>query len=204
MVKMDGYFFALEGIDGAGKSSIIPLVKRSLTGSGYKVWVTAEPTPLISDLVKIREFPYDPQAMFLLFTFDRKMHQEIIKGWLDKGYIVITDRYIASSLAYQGAGISKVTGDRKGAFGWMESVSRVITVRPDLTFYLSVDPSIAMERLKDSRMEDKMEQAVDQREIAGLYDEILQDVAVRIDASRPIDEVADRVATKIRDFMARH
>lgn len=201
---MTGYFFVLEGVDGAGKSTILPLVKRILTRSGFKVLLTAEPTPRISDLVKIRDFPYDPYAMFLLFTFDRKLHQEDIKNWVEKDYVVISDRYIASSFAYQGAGIAKIAGGRKKAFDWMETVSRVITVKPDMTFYLEIDLKTALERLNSTRDKDQMEKAVDLTEVAAFYSAYLENAATKIDASRSPEEVAETVSSKIRDFMSMH
>lgn len=201
---MSGYFFVIEGIDGTGKSTILPLIKRNLTRSGFRIWLTAEPTPLIADLVKVREFPYDPFAMFLLFTFDRKLHQETIKHWMEKDHIVISDRYMASSFAYQGVGITELTGERKEALQWMESVSRVITVRPDMTFYLELDPKIAFERLRGSRQKDTMEEVVDLTRVAEFYEDYLENSATRIDASKSAEEVAETISSKIRDYMAMH
>ncbi len=201
---MTGYFFAIEGIDGSGKSTILPIIKRKLSRSGFKIWLTAEPTPLISDLVKLRSFPYDPYAMFLLFTFDRKLHQETIKSWLEKDYVVISDRYIASSYAYQGGGIIEAMGDRKKALKWMDTVSSVITVKPDLTFYLKIDPETALKRLKGTRDADTMEEEIDLDRVAGHYETFLQYTATKVDASGSPDEVADIISSKIRDFMAMH
>lgn len=194
----------IEGIDGTGKSTILPFIKRNLIRSGFRVWLTAEPTPLIADLVKVREFPYDPFAMFLLFSFDRKLHQETITNWMEKDYVVISDRYLASSFAYQGIGIAELTGERKKALRWMESVSEVITVRPDMTFYLQLDPKIALERLRGSRHEDTMEKVVDLTRVAEFYEEFLKNSATKIDASKSAEEVAETISSKMRDFMAMH
>ncbi len=102
-------FVAIEGIDGVGKSTVITALRKKLENDGYRVYTTAEPSQspigrLIRDwLLKPRTNVVHSSIYALLFTADRVQHYYgEIKPMLDKGYLVITERYMESTLAYQG------------------------------------------------------------------------------------------------------
>ncbi len=96
-------FIVFEGIDGSGKSSVIARLKESLEASGRKVMVTAEPTDSAVGRLVAETDGLNPETEALLFTADRAIHTERVKKWMAEGYDVISDRYFASTLAYQSA-----------------------------------------------------------------------------------------------------
>ncbi len=105
----DGLFIAFEGGDGAGKSTQVALLRDALEEAGRTVTVTRQPggTDLgrqIRDLV-LHGDHVSPRAEALLFAADKAHHvDQLIRPALDRGEVVLTDRYTDSSVAYQGAG----------------------------------------------------------------------------------------------------
>jgi dTMP kinase len=105
----DGLFIAFEGGDGAGKSTQVDLLREALEEAGRTVTVTRQPggTDLgrqIRDLV-LHGDHVSPRAEALLFAADKAHHvEQLIRPALDRGEVVLTDRYTDSSVAYQGAG----------------------------------------------------------------------------------------------------
>ena len=80
---------------------------------------------------------------------DRFKHAETISQKISEGYTVISDRFLASSFAYQGPLIENVLGSFENAFEWMKRTSGPLKPLPDITFLLDIDPQIAMERIKN-------------------------------------------------------
>ncbi len=144
-------FIAIEGIDGSGKTTQSKLLARSLKKQGHDVLRTREPTQdnigvLIRDILKSHA-EVDPKALTYLFLADRIEHAKEIQQAIEEGRIVICDRYMLSTLAYQSAqGLD---------LNWLKDLHKDI-LKPDLTFLLDVDPKISMERL---RSEEKFEKA---------------------------------------------
>ncbi|TGD13627.1 dTMP kinase [Brevibacterium sp. S111] len=142
-----GFFIAVEGGDGAGKTTQIKRISRALADDGYHVESTREPggTELGT---KIRSVLFDadppsPRTEALLFAADRAHHvASLVDPSLDEGAIVITDRYIDSTIAYQAAGRSF---DEKT----IQALSRWATqgLVPHLTIVLDIDPESAAERM---------------------------------------------------------
>lgn len=143
-----GLFLAVEGGDGAGKTTQIARLAARLTTAGRNVLTTREPgaTPLGAHLRRLLLHPdtgpLDPRAEALLFAADRAQHAAtVIRPHLNSGGVVITDRYMDSSAAYQGAG---------RALGHEEvlAVSRWATddLMPDLTVLLDLDPAVGAAR----------------------------------------------------------
>lgn len=146
-------FITLEGIDGAGKSTLSRMLGDELKEMGHGVYLTKEPTGGIMWDEAMRSGRDVKSALMLFFRFteDRYSHQAEIREHLEAGEIVICDRYLMSSLAYQGALLEDIFGDREKTVEWMLGVSGIITVRPDLTLYIDIDPKVSMERLNSSR-----------------------------------------------------
>ena len=147
--RYPGLFIAFEGLDGSGASVQSLLLNGVLKKEGYRVHLTKEPTNyLIGGLIKgslTNEWKTSPECLQLLFTADRAHHlkKEIIPR-LESGRIVITDRYVFSSIAYGSLEIDDLN--------WIEELNRRF-ILPDLIFLIKVRPKICALRLKESHYE---------------------------------------------------
>jgi dTMP kinase len=136
-------FVVVEGLDGSGTTTQAGLLAESLRASGLHVCLTAEPTdgPFGKILrAHVRgELDLDPHTTALAFLADRSHHLATeIRPALAGGRWVVCDRYLLSTLAYQGAdGVDR---------GWMMAAAASIDV-PDVTFFLDVPPETAAGRL---------------------------------------------------------
>lgn len=143
------YFITLEGVEGSGKSTIINFIKDSLEKSGQKVVVTREPggidiaEQIRSVILDRNNTKMEGRTEALLYAAARRQHlvEKVIPA-LKAGNIVLCDRFIDSSLAYQGyargLGINEVYSVNKFA---------IEDVMPDLTLYLDLDPQIGLNRI---------------------------------------------------------
>jgi dTMP kinase len=161
-IKMAGLFFTFEGPDGAGKTTQLKILTQKLTNMGYDVVCTREPGgTLISD--KIRELLLDPEngemdarAEALLYAAARAQHvAEVIYPSLKEGKIVLCDRYVDSSLAYQGWGREL---NREQLF--LLSFFATDGLKPHRTFLLDIPPEIGNNRLTSrcGEVRDRIEQ----------------------------------------------
>ena len=148
-----GKFIVLEGIDGAGTSTHAKLLGEWLEKEGHSVVITEEPTAeLIGTLIRdnLKTKKTSPIVDALLFAADRLDHWEnLIKPSLATNKIVISDRFIESSLAYQTA-----TGLE---MAWVQEINKFVE-EPDLTIILDVDPEIGLSR--KPKLGDKFENAI--------------------------------------------
>jgi dTMP kinase len=143
-----GYFIAFEGGDGTGKSTQAAMLAEALRSRGYDVVVTFEPGAtsvgrrLREVLLDRRSVGMTPRTEGLLYAADRAQHvTEVVRPALARGAVVITDRYVDSSLAYQAAGRNLDEREVRQLSRW---ATRGLT--PDLTLLLDVDPSIGLSR----------------------------------------------------------
>ncbi|KAA6214850.1 dTMP kinase [Streptomyces albofaciens JCM 4342] len=152
-----GFFIALEGGDGAGKSTQVQALAEWIRGKGHEVVVTREPGAtaigkrLRSIILDVSTSGLSDRAEALMFAADRAEHvNSVIRPALERGAVVITDRYIDSSVAYQGAG-------RNLAPTEIARISRWATdgLVPHLTVLLDVSPETARERFTEAP--DRME-----------------------------------------------
>lgn len=152
-----GYFIAFEGGDGAGKSTQAHRLAEWLTERGHEVVVSREPgaTPigrrLRQMLLEVHDLGIAARTEALMYAADRAQHvEEVIRPGLERGAVVITDRYIDSSIAYQAAGRELSPSD-------IDRLSRFATrgLLPALTIVIDVPPEVAAERrlLPPDRME---------------------------------------------------
>jgi len=143
---MRGALIAIEGIDGAGNTTQSRLLARWLRRRGFNVVLTKEPTNgPIGRLIRRRlsEGVADAHIDALLFAADRADHvARVIAPSLSLGALVVTDRYVESSIAYQGA--------QGASEEWIEEVNR-FAPKPDLTVVLDVDPEVALSRKRGRR-----------------------------------------------------
>lgn len=154
---MIGRFITFEGIDGAGKSTHIDLVARTLRDGGATVTVTREPggTALAEQLRElILHRAMDPLTEALLVFAARRDHlKEVIEPALAQGSTVLCDRFTDATYAYQGGGrgfSSEVLG---GLERWVHG-----HLQPDLTIWFDLPPNVACERRAAARSPDRFEQ----------------------------------------------
>lgn len=143
-----GLFIAFEGGEGAGKSSQVRRLAETLRQQGRQVVVTHEPGdsrigPGIRQmLLDIGNRGLSPKAEALLYAADRAEHVDaLIRPALAEGKVVISDRYVDSSLAYQGAGRELAEQDVEHINAWATA-----GLLPDLTVLLDIDPELGLRR----------------------------------------------------------
>jgi dTMP kinase len=193
-------FVTFEGLDGSGKSTQVELLRAHLEESGREVVATREPggTKLGEE---IRELllggtESSPWAEAALFAAARaELVAEVIRPALERGADVVCDRYLDSSLAYQG--IARGLGvDRVLAL----NTDAIRGLLPDVTFLLLIDPEEAA--LRSGEASDRIEREGGDflREVDKAYRELGSTFATRIvtlDGSRPADEIAKEVRDKL-------
>lgn len=148
----NGFFLALEGGDGAGKSTQVEALAEWIRAKGHEVVVTREPgaTPvgkrLRSILLDVSSAGLSNRAEALLYAADRAEHVDsVVRPALERGAVVISDRYIDSSVAYQGAGRDLAPTEIARISRWATS-----GLVPHLTVLLDVDPETARERFTEA------------------------------------------------------
>ena len=140
-----GRFIVLEGIDGSGKSELSLKIVNYINSIGIDVVLTAEPSDSwIGDVLRLESKPVSPLTDTLLYVADRAEHTSQIRKWISSGKWVVCDRYIGSTLAYQGASLSDKV---ENSWEWIKTVNAPVAIQPDLTFLLKISPETAMERL---------------------------------------------------------
>lgn len=149
---MTGLFVTLEGGDGAGKTTQALLLEEWLAARGETVVRTREPGGTdvgvqIREIVLHHRGEIDPRAEAMLYAADRAQHiGTLVRPAIERGEVVVQDRYIDSSVAYQGAGRVLDAGEIRALSEWATH-----DLRPDLTVLLDLDPSLARTRLDSSR-----------------------------------------------------
>jgi dTMP kinase len=197
----DGLFIAFEGGDGAGKSTQVALLREAFEVAGRTVTVTRQPggTTLgreIRDLV-LHGDHVAPRAEALLFAADKAHHvDQLIKPALDRGEVVLTDRYTDSSVAYQGAGRDLGAQEIHDLNMWA-----VDDLVPDLT--VVVDVSAAEGRRRRGDVHDRLEAEEDtfHDAIRAHYLAMAQGNPQRyvvVDGTLPPDEIHAQVLERLR------
>lgn len=145
--RIPGLFITFEGGDGAGKTTQIERVREWFEARGHEVVVTREPggTPLGNELRRlIQNGPedIDPRCEALLYAADRAYHvATLIRPALARGAVVLGDRYLDSSVAYQGAARALGTEDIRSLSLWATD-----SLLPDFTFLLDLPPEVGARR----------------------------------------------------------
>ena len=193
---MAGRFIVFEGIDGAGKSTLIDGVSEFLTSRNVNVMKTAEPTDgPIGHIIRsgtVKKISQNAEA--LLFTADRACHTQEILEWTAAGKTVLCDRYYASTIAYQAANLNGTESSKE----WLKEINRPIIADPDITILLDIDPEEGMRRVNDRGDKSKFEIMDYLKRVRSNYIEIAKENNFHIvDASRTKDEVLNEVITII-------
>jgi len=184
-----GRFIVFEGIDGSGKTTQASLLAGTLKHLGIGVLLTAEPsdgpTGLLIRSLETRPAPLEEAR---LFTEDRSRHvTEVILPALIDGVTVICDRYVYSSVAYQGArGIA-----REDIIRW----NRPFALAPDIIFLLEIPVHTALSRIGAGRLNvaSPFEIREDLEAVAAIYEGLSDPLIRRIDATLRPDEVHSKI-----------
>jgi dTMP kinase len=203
--RSPGIFLVFEGGEGAGKSTQMELLTSFLQREGHRVVVTREPGGTrVGD--RIRDILLDPAASemspkteALLYAADRAQHvEEVIRPALDRGEIVISDRYVDSSLAYQGHARGLGHDDVFGLNLWGTA-----GLLPDLVFFLELEPEVGLMR---GGANDRIEQEnLDFHErVRAAYRSLSERYPQRfivVDAGPDADEVAKTIRKRVLDLI---
>jgi dTMP kinase len=196
-LKQKGVFICIEGLDASGKTTHAHRLVRNLRRKGFDAVYTTEPSRgeigrFIRRYVLQRKRRVPSVVEALLFAVDRVDHVEKeIKPTLERGKIVVSDRYVYSSLAYQGAaGL-----DLK----WIEEINKV-ALPPDLAIYIDVPPEVVVKRIK--RKKSVMERLETQRRVREVYMKFVDNgKLVPVDGNRRKDDVAKDILAVVLDFL---
>jgi len=197
-VVSKGVFICVEGLDGCGKTTQAKLLVSRLRRSCDAIY-TAEPSSgKIGRFIKNHCLHGDKRGSgvveALLFAADRFEHVEnTVLPALKKGRIVVSDRYVYSSLAYQGA-----TGLE---LEWIERINEH-AVRPDLAIFIDVEPETVVQRLKPRKS--VMENLETQRKVREVYVKFVEKgELVRVDGNKSKGEVAVDLADVVQRFLGK-
>jgi dTMP kinase len=196
----------VEGLDGAGTTTQSRLLGERLAAEGRPVHVTAEPSrgpvgALVRQVLTRRVVGtgggFDPAALALLFAADRLDHHAVeIAPKLAEGVDVVSDRYVLSSLAYQGL----ATGDAE----WVEAVNARAPAA-DVTIFLRARPEVALRRRRAASLDREIfEVSSFQRKVAESYERAIarlraaEQEVVELDGEAPVDVVAHAVWAAVR------
>ncbi len=191
-----GVFICIEGLDGCGKTTQAKLLAKKLRKSHNAV-CTAEPSRgKIGTFIRKRclygEKRLSTVVEALLFAADRVEHveNEVLPA-LDEGRLVISDRYVYSSLAYQGA-----TGLN---IEWIEQINEH-ALKPDLAIFIDVDPKTVMSRLKPKRS--VMENIETLKKVRDVYLKfVAKGELIRLNGNRAKYEVAEALSARVLKFL---
>ena len=196
MGNKKGAFICIEGLDGCGKTTQAKLLAKKLRKS-YKAVYTAEPSRgKIGAFIRKRclygEKRLSSVIEALLFAADRIEHVETeVLPALHQGKLVISDRYLYSSIAYQGAaGLS---------LEWIEKINEH-ALRPDLAILIDVAPKTAIQRLKPNKS--VMENMETQQKVRKIYLKFVEKGSLtRINGDQPKNEVAKELYAVVMKFL---
>lgn len=204
---MKGIFITFEGNDGCGKTTQINLVSDYLNSLGYDVMVSREPggTAISEKIRNIILDPdnkgMDPACEALLYAASRAQHvNEVIIPALSAGKVVISDRFVESSIVYQGIGRGLGVDEVKTINDFA-----IKGCRPDLTFLITLAPVIGIRRKMESGKPDRleMENLEFHQKVFDGYEKLkkINNRIISIDGTKDIDEIQKIIREKIEKFL---
>ncbi len=205
---MRGLFITIEGPDGSGKSTQIENIRKFFEDKNIEIVFTREPggTPIgerIREIILDNRFKeMDSMTEAMLYAASRAQHvAQIIRPALEAGKVVVCDRFVDSSLAYQGYG--------RGLGEDIEIINSfaIKDCMPDVTFLMKLDPNVGKHRIEENRHDqDRLEHeklSFHQKVYKGYLklEEKYPDRIVGIDASKGIDEIRDEIYRKLEEIL---
>lgn len=204
---MKGLFIVMEGPDGSGKTTQINLLKEYLEEAGYECLITREPGGTVIG-EEVRQLILNPEhkemspvTEMLLYAASRaQLVHEVIGPALEEGKIVISDRFVDSSIVYQGIarklGISTVSAVNAPGIG---------IYRPDGIFFIDLSEAEGLRRKKEQKNLDRMEQeGIDfHHMVSEGYRKVLSDrpEVMKIDGGRSIDTIQKKIRNHVDELL---
>lgn len=204
---MKGLFIVMEGPDGSGKTTQINLLKEYLEEAGYECLITREPGGTVIG-EEIRQLILNPEhkemspvTEMLLYAASRaQLVHEVIGPALEEGKIVISDRFVDSSIVYQGIarklGISTVSAVNAPGIG---------IYRPDEIFFIDLSEAEGLRRKKEQKNLDRMEQeGIDfHHMVSEGYRKVLsgRPEVMKIDGGRSIDTIQKKIRNHVDELL---
>ena len=200
-MKNKGVFICIEGLDGSGKTTHAHRIVRNLQKNGFDAVYTTEPSTgdlgtFIRSSAVLEGKKRVPRVVeALLFALDRVEHLEKdVKPALEEGKIVISDRCVYSSLAYQGAAGLDLT--------WIEEINR-INLPADLAIYIDVPPEVVVKRIR--RKKSVMETLDTQRKVQEVYMKyVTNGQLVAVDGDRRKTAVTENILAVIMNYLKKN
>lgn len=195
--KQPSVFICIEGVDGSGKTTQAKRLVRNLRRRGFDAVYTTEPSSgkvgkLIRRFVLDREERVPITLEALLFAADRVDHVESqIKPLLGQWKVVVCDRYVYSSLAYQGAGGLHLD--------WIEQINQ-FALKPSLALLIDVSPEVVTNRFKKKRS--VMENMRNLQRVREVYLKLVKEQRlILVDGNEPVGDVARKILKLVLDFL---
>ena len=204
---MKGLFIVMEGPDGSGKTTQINLLKEYLEEAGYECLITREPGGTVIG-EEIRQLILNPEhkemspvtEMLLYAASSAQLVHEVIGPALEEGKIVISDRFVDSSIVYQGIarklGISTVSAVNAPGIG---------IYRPDGIFFIDLSEAEGLRRKKEQKNLDRMEQeGIDfHHMVSEGYRKVLsgRPEVMKIDGGRSIDTIQKKIRNHVDELL---
>lgn len=207
-----GIFITAEGPEGAGKTTVIGMLSQKLEEEGYRILLTREPGGIeIAEQIRRvildrKNTQMDARTEALLYAAARRQHlvEKVIPA-LEKGYIVLCDRFIDSSLAYQGyargLGVEEVFSINRFA---------IEDMMPKLTLYFDIEPEVGLERINKHKNREvnrlDLEDLEFHQKVREGYAKLMKDYPermVKINASQPIESVLREAESRIMEIIQR-
>jgi len=207
---MKGLFIVMEGPDGSGKTTQINLLKEYLEEAGYECLITREPGGTVIG-EEVRQLILNPEhkemspvTEMLLYAASRaQLVHEVIGPALEEGKIVISDRFVDSSIVYQGIarklGISTVSAVNAPGIG---------IYRPDGIFFIDLSEAEGLRRKKEQKNLDRMEQeGIDfHHMVSEGYRKVLsgRPEVMKIDGGRSIDTIQKKIRNHVDELLKKN
>ena len=199
-MQRKGIFIAFEGLDGAGSSTQAEMLRDYLKRFGVKPHLTKEPTNnLIGGLIRgalTKEWKASNMCFQLLFSADRAHHldREILPA-LEKGLVVITDRYLFSTIAFGSLDCEKQ---------WLKELNKNFPL-PDLVYLIKVPPEECVKRIRKNRLEFELFEEVEKlKNVWATYEELAEEHnnVHLIDGTKSKETVHQEIVDILNKFLA--